>query len=150
VSAKYVVEVENRKYEVEVREESRGVYKVLINGREYLVRVHESEVSTAVQSVEAVPSLNSSSSGVEVPTVTAPPTLPVVGAGNVITSEVPGKVLKVLVKEGDRVRVGDTVVTIESMKMELEIKSHKDGVVDKVLVKPGDSINVGDKLITLK
>jgi len=145
-----MVEFENRKYEVEVREESRGAYKVLINGREYLVRVHESGVSTAVQSVEAVPPSNSSSSSVEVPTVTAPSTPSVVGAGNVIISEIPGKVLKVLVKEGDRVRVGDTVVTIESMKMELEIKSPKDGVVDKVLVKPGDSINVGDKLITLK
>ncbi len=149
MSARYVVEVENKKYEVEVKEESRGLYKVLINGKEYLVRVRESEVSTVVQSVEAIPPSSPSSIVAEVPT-TSLPTSSAVGVGNVITSEVPGKVLKVLVKEGDQVKVGDTVVTIESMKMELEIKSHKDGIVDKVLVKPGDSVNVGDKLVILK
>ena len=61
-----------------------------------------------------------------------------------VTSMLPGIVLKVLVSPGDRVKAGDPVVIIESMKMENEIVSQIDGVVAEITVKEGQRIEAGD------
>jgi len=73
-----------------------------------------------------------------------------VGSGeNKVMSPMPGKVVKVLVNEGDEVKEGDTVVIISAMKMESEYKAPKDGVVKKVHVKDEDTIDSNQVLIEL-
>ncbi len=62
----------------------------------------------------------------------------------VIASPMPGKVVKVLVKEGDEVKAGETVVIVSAMKMESEYKVKQDRVIKKVLVKEGDTV-AGDQ-----
>jgi biotin carboxyl carrier protein len=62
----------------------------------------------------------------------------------------PGVVLKILVKPGDRVQAGDPIIIVESMKMENEIVSHKDGVVSEILVKEGQRIEAGDVLAVIE
>ncbi|MCS7110710.1 MAG: acetyl-CoA carboxylase biotin carboxyl carrier protein subunit [Ignisphaera sp.] len=69
---------------------------------------------------------------------------------NVICSEVPGRIVKVFVNEGDSINKGDTVAIVESMKMEIEIKSSRNGVVKKVFAKNGSYINVGQPIILLE
>ncbi len=66
------------------------------------------------------------------------------GTGDAVTSMLPGVVLKILVSPGDRVKAGDPVVIIESMKMENEIVSPVDGVVAEITVKEGQRIEAGD------
>ena len=70
--------------------------------------------------------------------------------GDVVTSMLPGVVLKILVKPGDRVKAGEPVIIIESMKMENEIVSPVDGVVGEVLVKEGQRIEAGDVVATIQ
>ncbi|WP_321373954.1 biotin/lipoyl-containing protein [uncultured Draconibacterium sp.] len=68
---------------------------------------------------------------------------------NKISSPMPGKVVKVLVEEGDVVKEGDTVIIISAMKMESEYKAPKDGTVKKVNVTNQDTIDSNQVLIEL-
>lgn len=153
----YVVEVEGRKYRVEVRESSNGAYLVRVNDKDMIVRVSsETEIirEPELSKVE-IPSGSEVTQGTPLTEPGLEQVLEIRGpevpsGATVISSEIPGKILKVLVAEGSKVGVGDTVVTIESMKMELEIKSPRNGVVEKIYVRPGDTINVGDKIALIK
>ena len=62
----------------------------------------------------------------------------------------PGTVNKILVKAGDSVSADDTVVILEAMKMETEIKAGKDGVVASVDAAQGAVVAAGDALISIK
>ena len=57
---------------------------------------------------------------------------------------------KILVKPGDRVKKGQTVLVLEAMKMENEIASTADGVVSRVLVKEGQSVEADAPLLVLE
>ena len=67
-----------------------------------------------------------------------------------ISSPMPGKVVKVLVGEGESVIEGQTAVIISAMKMESEYKIPMDGKVKKVNVKDGDTIEGNQILIELE
>ena len=66
-----------------------------------------------------------------------------------IFAPMPGTVLEVLVAEGDRVERNQTVVIMESMKMELLITASRDGVVHRVAVQPGQQVERGMRLLEL-
>ena len=67
-----------------------------------------------------------------------------------ITAPMPGKVVRVLVKEGDEVMAGQGIVVVEAMKMQNEMKSPRDGRVTSISAKPGDSVNAGAALATIE
>jgi len=64
------------------------------------------------------------------------------GAGALVT-QMPGKIVKIMKKEGDKVSKGETVLILEAMKMENEIKSGADGTVKSVNVKEGQALEAG-------
>ncbi len=71
-------------------------------------------------------------------------------AGDVIIqAPMPGLIIEVPVKEGDQVSKGQTVVILESMKMENELKAPRDGVVHHVEVSAGQTVNQQDVLVTI-
>ena len=67
-----------------------------------------------------------------------------------ITAELVGTVLNVVVKEGDMVSAGDTIVLLESMKMEIPVLTEFDGVVSDVAVHEGDNVQEGDVLAVVE
>ena len=67
-----------------------------------------------------------------------------------ISSPMPGKVVRILVKEGDKVKAGETVIIISAMKMESEYKVKKDRLIKKIMVNEGDTINGNQPLIILE
>jgi propionyl-CoA carboxylase alpha chain len=69
---------------------------------------------------------------------------------NVLECPMPGLIVDVKVKPGDRVYRGQELVTIESMKMESAIASPCDGEVDAVLVKAGDEVETGKVMVSFK
>ena len=71
------------------------------------------------------------------------------GAGALIT-QMPGKVVKVMKKEGDQVIKGETVLILEAMKMENEIKSGADGVIKSVNIKEGQALEAGFLMIEIE
>ena len=66
-----------------------------------------------------------------------------------IVAEMVANVLSVDVAEGDHVAVGDAVVVLESMKMEIPVPAEHDGVVRAVKIAPADVVQEGDVLIEL-
>lgn len=67
-----------------------------------------------------------------------------------LKSPMAGKVIQVLVEEGQSVEAGDKVMVIEAMKMENEIKAHRPGVVASISVAAGNAVEVGATLLTIE
>jgi biotin carboxyl carrier protein len=72
------------------------------------------------------------------------------GGAKKILAPMPGKIVRVLVKEHDSVEAGQGVVVVEAMKMQNELKSPKQGTVQKILVARGASVNAGDLLLIVE
>ena len=70
--------------------------------------------------------------------------------GNVVTSPMPGRILKVLVAPGDTVAKGQDVVILEAMKMENSIMSDYAGTVKQVLVAEGETVAVDSQLVEIE
>nr|AIF12464.1 biotin/lipoyl attachment domain-containing protein [uncultured marine thaumarchaeote KM3_55_H11] len=67
-----------------------------------------------------------------------------------LRSQIPGKVVSIEVTVGDKVKKGDVVCVLESMKMQVSVKSHKDGEVKNLKIKEGNSINKNDILAEIE
>ena len=63
-----------------------------------------------------------------------------------VIAPMPGKVIRVLVQAGDKVKAGQGLLVVEAMKMQNEIRSPKSGVVERLLGKEGQSVNAGEVL----
>lgn len=72
------------------------------------------------------------------------------GAKDEIKASMPGKIVKILVAEGDKVKSGQPLVIVESMKMENEIKSPADATVKSINFKPGDLVQPNQPIINLE
>jgi acetyl-CoA carboxylase biotin carboxyl carrier protein len=66
-----------------------------------------------------------------------------------IVSEFVANVWKVLVTEGDTVASGDTVVILESMKMEIPVEADVSGTVTRVAVRESDVVDEGDLIVEI-
>ncbi len=71
------------------------------------------------------------------------------GGENVIKSPMLGVIIKINVKEGQRVKKGDTIAILEAMKMENEILAPSDGVIKKITVKEGQNVNAGEVIAVM-
>jgi biotin carboxyl carrier protein len=67
-----------------------------------------------------------------------------------ITAPMPGKIVRVLVAETDRVKAGQGIIVVEAMKMQNELRSPKDGRVQRVLTSEGSTVNAGDTLVVIE
>ncbi|AJW71650.1 acetyl-CoA carboxylase biotin carboxyl carrier protein subunit [Nitrosopumilus adriaticus] len=75
------------------------------------------------------------------------------GAGGTqlaLKSQIPGKVVSIAVAEGDSVKKGDVICTLESMKMQVSVKAHKDGVVKSIKIKETASVAKGDPIADIE
>jgi len=131
-------------YNVEVVSIEGNIASVEVNGTPYEVEidreikqktprlVRASHVTTA----ESTPAVNRTSKPAE-------------KGESPIKSPLPGVILDVHVKQGDKVKLGQKLMTLEAMKMENNIDCHKDGTVLNVKVSKGDSVMEGDVLIII-
>ena len=67
-----------------------------------------------------------------------------------VRAEMVSTVFQIVVAEGDSVAVGDTLVVLESMKMEIPLQAPCDGVVTHVLQQPGGRVQAGQPLVVLR
>ena len=67
-----------------------------------------------------------------------------------IKARTPGRIIAVLVKEGDPVAARQTLAVLEAMKMEQPMFSREDGTVREVLVREGDFVRMGQVLLTVE
>jgi len=147
---KYNFTINGSDYDVELKNvDENNVAEIVVNGTTYSVEI-KTEVKMPKTPVivrkdaevkVGENSIRKASSPVEVGKRPS--------AGEV-KSPLPGTIFKILVKEGDAVKVGDILLTMESMKMENNILSEKTGVVKKVVVSVGQAILQNDTLLVIE
>lgn len=72
------------------------------------------------------------------------------GGGGTLIAPMPGKIVKVLVREGETVAEGQTLLIMEAMKMQNELKASGEGMVAKIHVTEGATVETGANLVTVK
>jgi biotin carboxyl carrier protein len=136
------LEIRGKAYEVEVVDDGAGGYQVTVDGTTYDVTQPEQPRMPAPVSRPQEPA-----SGTPAPAPKKKPSGPV--AAGAVVAPLPGSVTKIEVKEGDAVTAGQVVVTLESMKMNVPVKSPSDGTVKTIHVKVGDSLQVDEPILEL-
>ena len=119
-----------------------GVYTVSFKGESYTVSVSAGGTITAMSSSSGNPIGNAKESQKE-------SSAPLSNAKEDISAPLSGTIWKTLVSPNQSVKEGDTLIVLEAMKMETEIKATRSGVVVSVDVKEGDSVTVGQLLLSL-
>jgi biotin carboxyl carrier protein len=72
------------------------------------------------------------------------------GGDRNLASQIPGRVVSIAAKQGDEVKKGDVIVVLESMKMQVAVKAHKDGHLKEIKVKQGTSVSRNDVLAVIE
>ena len=105
------------------------------------------EFQADAQAAPAAPAAKPAAAPVAPQTAPAAPK-PAAGA-SCVTAPLPGTITKILVKAGDQVNAGDTVLVLEAMKMENNITAESAGTVKSVLVEQGAQVQGGDALVEI-
>ena len=126
-------------------EELDGKTNVTVNGKLYEVETDAKKAAPVAAKPAAQPAKPAAPAA---PKAEAPKAAPVAG-GAQIKSPLPGSVIKVLVSEGQAVKKGDTLLILESMKMENAIMAEQDGTVKQIAVTPGQNVMQDDLLVVL-
>jgi biotin carboxyl carrier protein len=161
----YKIGIGNSKYEVEVGEINEGVARVTVNGDPYEVLIENYEqLIPSMGSLQQAPAPSAAVPPIAVRTITpkavpATPKTPVpsmvqppaasMGAGAIV-APIPGLILDVKVKVGDSVNAGQTVATMEAMKMENNIISSASGMVKEIRVQKGSEVATGDVIMVIE
>ena len=128
-------------------------FNITVNGSSYAVEVEEvggSAAPVAAAPRAASPAPAAAPAPAPAPAAPAAPAAKAAGAGeHAINAPMPGKILKVLVKEGQQVKAGENMMMLEAMKMQNEILADADATVKAVNVSEGRTVKAGDSLIIL-
>tara|TARA_B100000482_G_scaffold185131_1_gene161533 strand:+ start:389 stop:835 length:447 start_codon:yes stop_codon:yes gene_type:complete len=148
VSKKYNLVINNQNFEVEILNESNGIFQVNVNGSVVEVKDTSSQpVIISNQETISQPSKIKSSEVQE--NKTSVDSVNVDKSGQ-IKAMMPGKVLEILIMIGDEVSNGTPLLVIESMKMENTINSSLSGKVSNILVKVDDSVQYDQVMIEIE
>jgi biotin carboxyl carrier protein len=141
MSKKLQVKVNSKTFEVEVSDFSGGSADVTVNGTQYAIEIEEAGGTVATPVARAATPAPAKSSAPAAQA--APVAIASAGATDVISSPMPGVILDIQVKPGDKVAVGDTVCALEAMKMKNMIRSTREGTVASVEVSEGQRVPFG-------
>ena len=140
------VTVDDRSYDVDWRRVDVDTVSLLIGGRSYTARVARDDAGVTVW-------IGGHRVRLEVATGDSESVAATGGSGpasGVIKAPMPGSVVKLLVGEGDQVDVNQSLVIVEAMKMENEVRSPVAGIVRKVNVSPGDSVGTTEAMLEIE
>lgn len=123
-------------------------YNVTVNGVTYEVTVEELGEVSAPAATVAAPAAPVAPKAAPAAPKTAPAAAPAAG-GETVKAPMPGTILKMNVKVGDKVEKDGLVCVLEAMKMENEIFSPVAGTVTAINAPQGASVATGDAIVTL-
>ncbi|MCL2329385.1 MAG: biotin/lipoyl-binding protein [Bacteroidetes bacterium] len=127
--------IDTNKYEVSVNSVEKDIVNLTLNGKNYAVAIErEKEEETTIVPLKTF----------------SKDSAPAAPKSQAVPSPLPGTILKVVAKAGQTVKRGDTIVVLESMKMENNIMTEKAGVIKAILVETGQNIMQGDPLFELE
>ncbi len=146
---RYYISVDDNEYDAHIIMVERGVYLMLMNGKSYNIELIEAggpkkyyvntyRYSYDAEIIDAESRYQKSRH------------LDHGDDDSVISSPMPGKVVRILVKEGDQVKAGDTVVVVSAMKMESEFKVKNDRLIKEIKVCEGDTVDAYQTLVVIE
>ena len=124
------------------------IYNIQVNGKKYEVKVmgitevEPVEVKTVKGEVAAKPAEAPKTASAAAPAAS--------GNGEPVLAPMQGNILAVNVKVGDTVKAGQTILILEAMKLENEIKAPRDGKIAEIKVSKGQAVNNKEVLLTLE
>ena len=130
-------------------------YTITVNGTAYEVTVEENgnaaaPVAAAPKAAAPAPKAAPAAAPKAAPAAAPKAAAPAAGAGSVkVSAAVPGKVVKIVASVGQSVKAGDSVVIVESMKMEIPVVAPQDGTIASIDVAEGAAVENGDTLATM-
>ena len=130
-------------------------YTITVNGTGYEVTVEERGAAAPVAAPAAAPAPAPAAAPAPAPAAApapapAPAAAPAAGTGAVkVTASVPGKVVKIVAQPGQALKPGDSIVILESMKMEIPIVAPQEGTLASIDTTEGASVENGDILATM-
>jgi biotin carboxyl carrier protein len=148
--SKATIQIDEKIYEVDIEMVEEGVYSILHDGKSYniemiqgngpknyFVNTYYSSHELNIIDAQSRYQQNRNKDGLH-------------SGDKIISTPMPGKVVRIPVTQGDVVEKGTTVIVISAMKMESEYKSPVDGVVKKIFVTEGETINGNQPLIEIE
>ena len=139
---KFNFKINGNEYQTTV-EQSGELLQGTVNGKSYAAELLQDEA--APKPVAAAPKASAAAAPAAAAAAPKAPT----GAGKVVESPLPGVVVSIAVTEGQAVKAGDLLLTLEAMKMENAIQADNAGTVTKILVSNGQSVQSGDPLVEI-
>ncbi len=136
---KFKFTIRGNEYEVQINSFEDNIAEVDVNGSIYQV-----ELAQSVQTTKTPKLVRAN------PIKTKEKSLAPASGLSKVDAPLPGTIFKVLVKEGDEVKKGQTIIILEAMKMENNILAEKDGVVKSLKVSEGSSVLQGDVLVEIE
>lgn len=130
-------------------------YKVTLNGKTYEVEVEVGKVvlldeyEACTPAPAAAPAATAAPAAPAAPAAAPAPAPVALSDGEPVNAPMPGNILRIDVKEGDKVKAGQTLLILEAMKMENEIAAPKDGTVVQIATSKGAVVETGTPLIVL-
>lgn len=130
-------------------------YKVTLNGKTYEVEVEVGKVvlldeyEACAPAPAAAPAVTAAPAAPAAPAAAPAPAPVALSDGEPVNAPMPGNILRIDVKEGDKVKAGQTLLILEAMKMENEIAAPKDGTVVQIATSKGAVVETGTPLIVL-
>lgn len=140
---KFNFKINGNEYQTSV-EQSGDLLQVTVNGKSYTAELMQEEGEAP-----KVAAVKPAAAAAPAAAPTAAPSAAPAGAGKAVESPLPGVVVSIAVSAGQAVKAGDTLLTLEAMKMENAIQADADGTVTKVLVSVGQSVQSGDPLLEI-
>jgi biotin carboxyl carrier protein len=142
---KFQLSIGNSQYSVSISEKAYGLYDVKVNDETFKISIADL-LSPSIQNASSVPANAATTAASGAPIGGGSAT----ASAGTVKAAMPGTVMAIKMKVGDAVKVGDIILTLETMKMENPLKSTKAGKIKEVSVKPGMFVNVGDKLVVIE
>ena len=150
---RYNLLIGDHKYDVEVGEIVGDAVTVQVNGAPYEVVIENHEelgLSAPAPQPVTTPPPAAAPARKPSPAVSAPaPALAVAGGDGVVLAPIPGRILDVKVQVGESVKAGQTLATMEAMKMENNIISNIDGTVQEIRVQKDSEVATGDVIMVV-
>ena len=142
------VSVNGNSYDVEVGDLNASPVLVSVNGKEYSVSLEEVSPVTAAPVNKPAPAAVAAAPQVKPAAKPAPaPAAPAAANGDTISAPMPGTIVEIMVKIGDKVTSGTPLCALEAMKMKNIIRSNREGTVASVEVTEGQKVAYGAPLV---
>ena len=156
---RYTLNISGKEYVVDVQETDFDQFEVQVGGQSYSVSLSEDQAVGGVSAAPAASPVAAASPAAAPKAVAAPaaaaaapkaavPKKPAGGGKGALKAPMPGVILEVNVKPGDKVTRGQQVAILDAMKMHNVVGAPRDGTIAEVCVAAGQSVGHGDVIVT--